>query len=268
MLEFKSLSKVYPDGTRAANNVCFSVPEGQFCVLLGPSGAGKSTLLKTCNGLTDISYGSVEVDGIEVSPKTLRQARCCVGMIHQHFNLVPRLSVERNVLTGALQEVNLLRALLYLFPDSLRRKACELLASVGLEEQHLNKRACEMSGGQQQRIGIARAFILDPKIVLADEPVASLDPKISRDVLEILFQAARERGTTVLCSLHQVDLAEEFGDRIVAMKKGEVVFDGKPGELSRDVLIEIYGEDPRDSRPCVEPQARQESRRESVPATC
>lgn len=268
MIEFESLSKVYPDGARAVNDVSFSIPEGQFCVLLGPSGAGKSTLLKLCNRLTDPTSGKVIVDGLEVTPKTVREARSQIAMIHQHFNLVPRLSVEKNVLTGALQQVPMWRALLHLFPTPLRRKACELLASVGLDESHLNKRACEVSGGQQQRTGIARAFILDPKIVLADEPVASLDPKISRDVLEILFRAARERGTTVLCSLHQVDLAEEFGDRIVAMKQGEIVFDGKPGELTSEVLIEIYGEDPRDNRPSPQSVEKSGARAEPVPAGC
>lgn len=243
MLEFEAVSKRFPDGTHALKELSFGVPEGQFCVLLGSSGAGKSTLLRSINGLIELSSGQVRVDGVTVTRKTIREVRSRISMIHQNFNLVPRLSVEKNVLTGALGSMPLMPALTHLFPKDLRRKACHLIDSVGLEEKHLDRRATELSGGQQQRVGIARAFILDPSIVLADEPVASLDPKISRDILQILRDAAQQRGATVVCSLHQIELAQEFGERIVGLSHGKIVFDGKPEELTTDILTEIYGEE-------------------------
>jgi phosphonate transport system ATP-binding protein len=161
-------------------------------------------------------------------------------MIHQQFNLSPRLSVAKNVLAGALPAVSTLAALLHIFPQRFRQRACELVARVGLGEEHLQRRTQELSGGQQQRVGIARAFVLDPSIVLADEPVASLDPATSREVLGLLKEASKERRATVLCSLHQVDLAREFADRVVGMRQGQVVFDGRAAELDGEILSAIY----------------------------
>lgn len=240
MIEFHSLSKTWPDGTRALSEISLAVPHGQFCVVLGPSGAGKSTLLRAVNGLMRPSTGRVLIDGIELTPATERQLRQRVAMIHQHFNLALRLSVAGNVLAGLLPAVSTGRALLGWFTPEHRAKACALLASVGLAPQHLPRRAGELSGGQQQRVGIARAFMLDPEVVLADEPVASLDPKISRDILTLIRDTARERNTSVLCSLHQVDLAREFGDRIVGMRDGRIVFDGPPAEFTDEVVERLY----------------------------
>ncbi len=240
MIRFESLQKTWPDGTRALADIDLLVPKGQFCVVLGPSGAGKSTLLRAVNGLMRASAGRIFIDGTEFTPRTEKALRRRVAMIHQHFNLTNRMSVAGNVLAGLLPDVSTARALTGWFAPEHRRKACTLLESVGLSPMHLKRRAGELSGGQQQRVGVARAFMLDPDVVLADEPVASLDPKISRDILALVRDAARARGVTVLCSLHQVDLAREFGDRIVGMRDGRIVFDGTPAEFSDARVAALY----------------------------
>lgn len=240
MVKLSAIEKTWADGTRALNGVDLEVPEGQFCVILGPSGAGKSTLLRAVNGLVRPTGGQVRVDGVELTRTNERELRKRVAMIHQHFNLATRASVAANVLSGALPDVSLARALCGWFHPEQRKKACHYLERVGLKPEHLHRRAGELSGGQQQRVGIARAFMLDPKVVLADEPVASLDPQISRDILSLLKEAARELNATVICSLHQVDLAREFGDRIVGMRSGEIVFDGAPEEFDDQRLNRLY----------------------------
>ena len=241
MLNFESVAMRYADGTQALGGVSLQVPSGQFCVVLGSSGAGKSTLLRMANGLVTPTRGGVHVDGVPVETRTLANIRPRIGMIHQQFNLVLRSTVATNVLSGALPALPGWRAMAGLFPEALRRKACELVDAVGLQEQHLHRRASELSGGQQQRVGIARAFMLDPPLVLADEPVASLDPQASVEVLALLKRQARERGTTVLCSLHQVDLARTFADRIVALRDGVVVFDGPPEAFDASTSRDLYG---------------------------
>lgn len=240
MIKFNALSKAWPDGTKALKDITLEVPRGQFCVILGPSGAGKSTLLRAVNGLMKPCTGNVAIDGVTLSSNTERHLRKRVAMIHQHFNLTGRMSVSANVLAGLLPVVPTLRALLGWFSPAHRARACALLERVGLAPLHLHRRAQELSGGQQQRVGIARAFMLDPEVVLADEPVASLDPKISRDILALIHDAARERNTTVLCSLHQIDLAREYADRIVGMRDGQVVFDGTPEELTDARVEALY----------------------------
>jgi phosphonate transport system ATP-binding protein len=240
MVRWRDVTRGYPDGTFALRGVTLEVPRGQFCVVLGSSGAGKTTLLKTVIGLVVPGQGTVEVDGTAVSPATLAKVRSKVAMVHQTFSLVGRATVLDNVLDGALREVSTLRALFGAFPDRYQRKACALLEDLGLEEAHLYRRASELSGGQQQRVAIARAFLLDPSVVLADEPVASLDMAMSRTILRLLRATSARRGATVLCSLHQVDLAKEFADRIVAMRGGEVIADGSPAELDEAALARIY----------------------------
>ena len=240
MLEFEQVCKTYADGTEALKQVSLEIPKGQFCVLLGPSGAGKTTLLKMANYLVSVSKGSVIINGEVIQKKNLAKIRPSVAMIHQHFNLVPRLSVEKNVLSGALPKLALWRVMTGCYPRELRIKAAELIHAVGLQERHFTRRASDLSGGQQQRVGIARAFIIDPLVVLADEPVASLDLKISWEVLNILKTAAKERGTSVLCSLHQVDLAKAFADRIIGMHNGEVVCDCSPEALDSKMIQKIY----------------------------
>jgi len=240
MIVFDGVGKRYPDGSTALAEVTFEVPRGQFCVVLGSSGAGKSTLLRMLNGLVAPTAGRILVDGTQVGPRTLPALRPRIGMIHQQFNLALRASVAANVISGALPAISTARALAGLFPAKHRLRACELLAAVGLEPLHLRRRADELSGGQQQRVGIARAFMLDPGIILADEPVASLDPRTSREVLELLRAQSQASGATVLCSLHQLDLASAFADRVVGLRAGRVVFDGPPAALGQDLLAEIY----------------------------
>lgn len=239
-IRFDAVSKIWPDGTRALDDVSFTVPAGQFCVLLGHSGAGKSTLLRCVNGLETSTGGAVQVGGQPVGPASLRALRRRIAMVHQHFALVPRASGAANVMAGAVASLPLWRVLTGLYPTPLKHRVCELLQAVGLEEAHLVRRAERLSGGQQQRLGLARAFMLDPAIILADEPVASLDPAISHDVLSLLRSQARGRGTTVLCSLHQLDLARAFADRVVALHSGRIIFDGPPETLKGSDISNIY----------------------------
>ncbi|MEO1609906.1 MAG: phosphonate ABC transporter ATP-binding protein [Pseudomonadota bacterium] len=246
MLEFNSISHVFPDGTRAVNDITLQIPKAEFCVLLGPSGAGKSTLLNTVNGLVMPTSGAVSLDGTLIENKSLKSVRRRIGMIHQQLHLVPRLSVLHNVLSGLLPVVSTWAAMLKLFSNSQQRKACRLLEEVELEEKQIYRRASELSGGQQQRVAIARAFINDPDVVLADEPVASLDPTVSRHVLTLLRNASQQRQTTVVCSLHQVEFAIEYADRIVALRRGEIVFDDQPSALTSEKLQDIYGGDKGD----------------------
>jgi phosphonate transport system ATP-binding protein len=243
MVRWRDATKTFPDGTVALRAVTLDVPKGQFCVILGSSGAGKTTLLRTVNGLVTLNAGSVEVDGTTVTPRTLGEARQKVAMVHQSFGLVGRATVLENVLDGALSRISTFRAMLGLFPERHRRKACALMQDLGLDEGHLYRRASALSGGQQQRVAIARAFILDPAVVLADEPVASLDMTMSQTILGLLRDTSARRGTTVLCSLHQVDLAKQFADRIVAMRAGGVIADGAPGDVDDAALGRIYSQD-------------------------
>lgn len=240
MLKFNNVTKRFPDGTEAIRNISLQVPRGQFCVVLGPSGAGKSTLLRMLNGLARPTEGDVFLGDEMISDKSLPQLRRKVATVHQQFNLTPRMSVAYNVLSGALPQVSHLRAGLGWFPVALRDKACRLMDEVGLTPEHLPRRVSDLSGGQQQRVGIARAFMMDPAVLLADEPVASLDPRISRGILQLLHRQSRTHGTTVLCSLHQPELAREFGDRIVAVSQGRLVFDGTPAQLTDSVCEDLY----------------------------
>jgi phosphonate transport system ATP-binding protein len=241
MLKLEKVSRVYPDGTRAIDNLSLDIKKGEFCVLLGPSGAGKSTLMGMINGMVLPCQGEVVLWGEKVGRGNLKRLQQRVSMIHQQLHLVPRLSVLNNVLAGVLPETSLWRSLLTLFPEKSQRRACRLLEEVELEEKHLHRRAMALSGGQQQRVAIARAFMSLPSIVLADEPVASLDPTISRNVLNLLKQTAQQRQTTVLCSLHQVDYALEFADRIIGLRQGRLVYDGRPEDVTAQVLEELYG---------------------------
>lgn len=240
ILRFLDVAKQFGANTLAVDGVTCEIPKGQFCVVLGTSGAGKSTLLRMVNGMVAPSGGSLEFDGKTVTTKTLRAIQPRIAMVHQQFHLVSRLSVLQNVLAGSLPRVATWRSLLGLFPKAYQRRACRLLSDVGLREEHLYRRAMHLSGGQQQRVAIARAFILEPDLVLADEPVASLDPETSRVILQLLRTASRSHGATVLCSLHQVELAVEFADRIIGMKGGRLVFDGPPQDLDAAAIASIY----------------------------
>lgn len=239
-VEVSNLSVTFADGTEALRNLTISAARGQFCVILGPSGSGKSTLLRSLNGLASATRGRIRLDGVELTQRSLPILRPRTAMIHQQFNLVTRATVAANVLSGALPAVATWRVLLQWYPQGYRDKACRLLQEVGLQALHLHRRISDLSGGQQQRVGIARAFMLDPLILLADEPVANLDPRTSREILALLQQQSRQHNTTVLCTLHQVDLAREFADRIIALREGQIAYDGLPTELTDAVLERIY----------------------------
>ncbi|MCG8421804.1 MAG: phosphonate ABC transporter ATP-binding protein [Proteobacteria bacterium] len=244
MVRFESVSREFECGPDrclvALNDVSFTVPRGQFCVIIGPSGSGKSTLLRLINGMLEPTTGSVVFDGDRITEKNIIEIQRRVGTIHQQFELVSRMTVLDNVLSGTMPLVSTLRVLTRLWPKHFQRRACSLLCQVGMSEDQLYRRASQLSGGQQQRVAIARAFILSPSVVLADEPVSSLDPAISRSVLRLLKEASRRSGATVLCSLHQIELAVEFADRVVAIRQGSVAYDGSPERLTRDILDHVY----------------------------
>ena len=240
MLKFKKVSRVYDDGTKAVDNVSLHIHQGEFCVLLGPSGAGKSTLMNMVNGVTDPTSGDVIIGDLPLNKKNRNIIQRRIAMIHQQLHLVPRLSVLHNVLTGLLPVVGFWRSMIKSFSSTDQHRACQLLDEVGLQEKQLHRRASALSGGQQQRVAIARAFISKPEVVLADEPVASLDPAMSRSVLNSLKTAAKQHGATVICTLHQLDYALEFADRIIALREGKVFFDGHPSDLTESVQEKLY----------------------------
>jgi phosphonate transport system ATP-binding protein len=245
MISIRGMSKTYRGGVRALSNVSIDVAAGEFLVILGPSGAGKSTLLRCINRLVDPSEGQVLHNGREITGKRgeLRTIRRQFGMVFQQFNLVKRLSVLTNVLTGRLGYRSLWRSLFYSFPEADKRIAIECLARVNMDHKAF-QRADTLSGGEQQRVAIARALAQEPTVILADEPVASLDPKIARQVLGYLRQVAQELGITVLCNLHQVEYAKEFAERVVGMSRGSVVFEGPSSQLTEEVLHRIYYREP------------------------
>src|SRR5262249_1991634 len=238
-----NVCKTYPRGDLVAlTDVSFQVQRGEFIVILGPSGAGKSTLLRCINRLVLPSTGQIYVNGREMNDarRDLRRARREIGMVFQQFNLVPRLSVLMNVLSGRLSYRSTWRSLFYSFTREDRAIALECLEMVALGHKAL-QRADTLSGGEQQRLAIARALAQPPKIILADEPVASLDPKIARQILQYLKEISKRLDLSVICNLHQIDFAREYAERIIGLSKGKLVFDGSPGGLTSDLLEKIYG---------------------------
>ncbi len=245
MLKIEHLTKIYDTGVLALDDVSFEVPDGQFLVVIGLSGSGKSTLLRCINRLIDPTDGRIEWNGIDITDATdeeLRQIRRKIGMIFQQFNLVKRSSVITNVLAGRLGYTNPMWSFVNRFPADDRRLALEKLQRVGIREKAF-VRADQLSGGQQQRVGIARALMQDPELMLADEPVASLDPATSDSVMKYLGLLNKEDGITVLCSLHFLSLARRYADRIIALKAGRIEFDGLPTEIDDRRFKDIYGED-------------------------
>ena len=245
MLVVEHLTKIYDDGTRALNDVSFTVEDGEFLVLIGLSGSGKSTMLRCINRLVEPTEGRILIDGVDVtaaSPTELRELRRNIGMIFQQFNLVKRSTVVRNVLSGRLGYMDGWRSLAGWLPPEEVQRAMRNLERVGIVDQAY-KRADELSGGQQQRVGIARALMQEPRMILADEPVASLDPATSHSVMRYLEEINRRDGITVLCSLHFLSLARAYATRIIALKAGEIVFDGPPKDIDDVRFKEIYGEE-------------------------
>jgi phosphonate transport system ATP-binding protein len=245
MLKVENLVKVYAGGTKALDDVSFEVEKGEFLAVIGLSGSGKSTLLRCINRLIEPTSGTIMWDGVDVtnaSQEELRRIRRRIGMVFQHFNLVDRSKVLTNVLAGRLGYVNPALSVVNRFPKKDLEKAHAQLARVGLEEK-ANARADELSGGQQQRVGVARAMMQDPEIMLADEPVASLDPVLAHSIMQYLELINQEDGVMVLCSLHFLDLVHQYADRVIALNDGKLVFEGSPKEIDDDKFKEIYGKE-------------------------
>jgi len=243
MLKIENLTKIYEGGVQALENVSFEVPKGQFLAVIGLSGSGKSTLLRCINRLVEPTKGLIMLNGVDVtaaSEEELRRIRRKIGMVFQHFNLVHRSSVLTNVLAGRLGYVNPAWSLLNRFPKRDIEKAMQQLERVSIADK-AQYRADELSGGQQQRVGIARALMQEPEMILADEPVASLDPVLAHSIMQYLEQINKEDGVTVICSLHFLDLVHRYAHRVVALNEGRLVFDGLPSEIDDNKFKEIYG---------------------------
>lgn len=233
MLSINLVSKSFSgkrETVHALRNVSLTIERGEFCVMLGRSGAGKSTLLKLISGQLEPDKGEILIDGERFMRRNRRKLQHQMGMVHQHFELVERLSCLDNVMLGRLPWIPWTRSLMRNWKADERAEACAWLARVGLEATHASRRAGQLSGGQQQRVAIARALIRRPALLLADEPAASLDPTTSREILGLLRDAARRWNISVLCNLHQIELAQEFADRIIHLSEGSVRFDGSPTE--------------------------------------
>ena len=245
LLQVRGLEKTYPSGFQALRGIDLDVEAGEFLVIIGLSGAGKSTLLRCINRLVEPTAGAIRFadrDITAVRGRELRRVRREIAMIFQQFNLVKRASVLTNVLTGALEQARAVPSLLNLWPHEQQTRAQACLELVGLPDQ-ARRRADALSGGQQQRVAIARALMQQPRMLLADEPVASLDPATSHSVMRHLKALQEEHGITVLANLHFLSLAREYGTRVVALKDGRKVFDGPPTEITDAKFAEIYGED-------------------------
>ena len=245
ILSIKDLTKVYPSGTRALNGITLDIQRGEFVVLIGLSGSGKSTLLRCVNRLVDPSGGSIIFDGVDVTKARgteLRGVRRKIGMIFQQFNLVRRASVFANVLSGRLGRRPLWRTILFRPTREDIAAAFQNLERVSIVDKAY-ARADALSGGQQQRVGIARALMQEPELMLADEPVASLDPATSHSVMKYLEEINTKDGITVICALHFLSLARRYGTRVIALKDGRVAFDGVPKDIDERRFKEIYGEE-------------------------
>lgn len=250
LLDLRGVTKSYDGWSKALDSISLRVARGEFVSVIGCSGAGKSTLLRCVNQLIDPSVGRVMFNGKEITGakgRSLREARRRIAMIFQHYNLVYRATSIENVLQGRLGYKSTLAGALGLFSEDEKRRAFEALDQVGMAD-FAYTRTDQLSGGQKQRVGIARALVQDPLLMLADEPIASLDPKSSRTVMEQLRWAADELGIACLVNLHQVDFALEFSDRIVGLKGGRMVFDGTPDELDEATIAMIYGTDGADAK--------------------
>ena len=245
MLQVEHLTKVYDDGTIALRDVSFEVTEGQFLAIIGLSGSGKSTLLRCINRLIDPTEGRILWNGEDItaaSEEEMRRIRRRIGMVFQNFNLVHRSKVITNVLAGRLGYTSPALALANRFSRSDRERALAQLARFGLEGKDQN-RTEDLSGGQQQRVGIARAMMQDPEMILADEPVASLDPVLAHSIMQYLEDINRSDGVTVLCSLHFLDLVHRYGQRVIALNEGRLVFEGLPSEIDDALFKDIYGKE-------------------------
>jgi phosphonate transport system ATP-binding protein len=249
MLKIDNLTKVYPNGVVALKNVSFEVPDGEFMVVIGLSGSGKSTLLRCINRLIEPTEGKITWDQTDItvaSSSELRHIRQHIGMVFQQFNLVNRSSVLTNVLSGRLGYANPWLSLLNIWPEEDKKRALNALSRVGIADK-IHSRADTLSGGQQQRVGIARTIMQEPRLLLADEPVASLDPVLAHSILQYL-ELLNKEGITVICSLQFMDLVHRYATRVIALKDGLKVFEGAAGEIDRARFKDIYGEEAQEVR--------------------
>lgn len=242
LLEIRNLKKFYGKETHALKGISLTIEHGEFVVIIGPSGAGKSTLIRCINQLVVPTSGQVVFDGVALEKakgKKLRQQRSNIGMIFQHYNLIERTNVIKNVLHGRLGEMSFFQSLFNRYSTADKEEAFDLLIKVGLSEQ-IYKKAGALSGGQMQRVGICRAIMQHPKLLLADEPIASLDPKSAKTVMNYLKEITEERQLTCIVNLHQVEVARQYATRIIGVRDGQVVFDGPPAALSEQLIAHIY----------------------------
>jgi len=243
MIKFNNVSKTYIGGVKALKDVNIEIGDGEFVAIIGLSGAGKSTLLRSINKMQTITGGEIYIDGVDIvslKGKKLREFRRNIGMIFQSFNLVKRMSVFNNVLTGRVAYHSTVRALFGLFPKQDKMIALEALETMGILEKAF-VRADKLSGGQQQRVALARALTQKPKIILADEPVASLDPITTVQVMDDFARINKELGITIVANMHHVDLALKYANRIIGIKAGEIVYDGPAEGITKKTLKTIYG---------------------------
>ena len=248
LLSVRGLGKTYPSGVVALKDVSFEVKEGEFLVVIGLSGSGKSTLLRSLNRLLIPSSGEILFEGRRIDSlkgRDVLELRREIGMIFQNFNLVPRHNVRRNVLAGRLGATSTLNSLLGRFSQKDLELADRCMDLVGILDK-ARIRADQLSGGQQQRVAIARALCQEPKLLLADEPVASLDPATAHTILDYLRKVNRELGVTVICNLHFLSLVREYATRVIALRAGELVFTGSPSEIDHEWFKKIYGEEARE----------------------
>lgn len=244
VLSVKNLEKTFDNGVRALKGVSFDVKKGEFLVIIGLSGSGKSTLLRCINRMHNSTGGSIHFQGKDITSITgaeIRSLRLKIAMIFQHFNLISRHTVLSNVLMGSLARTGTFASLLGMFNAEFKKKAMGYLKLVGIEEKHA-VRAGQLSGGQQQRVAIARALVQEPEVLLADEPVASLDPATCHTVMDYLKKVNQELGVTVICNLHFLSLVRQYATRVIALKAGEVVYEGSPADIDEKWFEQIYGE--------------------------
>lgn len=244
ILSIKNLVKTYPNGVQALKGVSFDVKKGEFLVIIGLSGSGKSTLLRCVNRLHDPTSGEIVFEGQDVAKiqgEEIRGLRKHIGMIFQHFNLIPRHSVLSNVLMGRLGFMGSLKSIFGFFSEEDKAKALQYLKLVGIAEK-AKIRADQLSGGQQQRVAIARALTQGPSILLADEPVASLDPATCHTVMDYLKKVNQELGITVICNLHFLSLVRQYATRVIALKAGQIVYEGSPNDITDEWFEKIYGQ--------------------------
>lgn len=248
ILSLRNVYKSYNKQKMILKDINFDVHQGEFISIIGPSGAGKSTLLRTVNRMIDIDKGSIQFNDLyieKLNKKDLRKTRAQIGMIFQHYNLVNRLSVFENVLHGRFGYKSTFQGIFNIYSEEEKQHAVDIINQLGIGE-HIYKRCDELSGGQKQRVGIARALVQEPKLILCDEPIASLDPSSSKVIMDHLKRITEEMGITCIVNLHQVDVAKKYSDRIIGLNAGEIVYDGQPQGLDNQVIQQIYGTEAND----------------------